>query len=140
MYSKIQPDLLIGLSDLIRRFYNVYEKELKNLKIKTNHASILHFVADHEGLTQHEIAKVSAMQRSSISLIISEMANEGLLVREKDEKDKRLARIYLTQEGKEIAKEIKSYFDQYCADHLKNFTSEEVELFFKLIEKIDYVL
>ena len=32
MYLKIQPDLLIGLSDLIRRFYNVYENELADLR------------------------------------------------------------------------------------------------------------
>ena len=103
MYLKIQPDLLIGLSDLIRRFYNVYENELADLQLKTIHASILHFVADHGGLTQQEIAKVCMMQRSSISQIITDMEIEGLLHRRKDERDKRLARIDLTQEGRRKA-------------------------------------
>ncbi len=140
MYLKIQPDLLIGLSDLIRRFYNVYENELADLQLKTIHASILHFVADHGGLTQQEIAKVCMMQRSSISQIITDMEIEGLLHRRKDERDKRLARIDLTQEGRRKAEIIKGYFDEYCEKHFKNFTEEELELFFALVKKIDYMI
>ena len=79
MYTTIQPDLLIGFSDVVRRFYTYYEKEIDALKIKETHAKIIHLIADHEGITQQEIANVSMMKRSTTSELLLKWSKQGLL-------------------------------------------------------------
>ncbi len=138
MYTVIQPDLLIGFSDVVRRFYTYYEKEIDALKIKETHAKIIHLIADHEGITQQEIANVSMMKRSSTSEIITEMVKAGLVERRGDASDKRVARIYLSAKGSETAAAIKTYFNEYCARCYKNFSEEEIEVFQMLITKFNY--
>ena len=135
MYTTIQPDLLIGFSDVVRRFYTYYEKEIDALKIKETHAKIIHLIADHEGITQQEIANVSMMKRSTTSEIITEMVKAGLVERRGDAS---VARIYLSAKGSETAAAIKTYFDEYCARCYKNFSEEEIEVFQKLITKFNY--
>lgn len=138
MYIAIQPDLLIGFSELIRRFYTYYEKEINALEIKETHAKIAHLISDHEGITQQEIANVSMMKRSTTSEIITEMVKAGLVERRGDANDKRIARIYLTEKGAQTAAAIKVYFDEYCARCYKNFSEEEIELFQQLMAKFNY--
>lgn len=138
MYYRVQPDLLIGLSQWVRRFYTAYKEELAVFKLKEVPAAILHLLSDNEGITQQGIANVTNMKRSSISEIITEMMNLGYVERRGNPKDKRVACIYLTPTGEKIAKQIKSYFDEYCTTHFKNFSEEEIDTFFKLIDKIDY--
>lgn len=138
MYTAIQPDLLIGFSDIVRRFYTYYENEINALDVKETHAKIVHLIADHEGITQQEIANVSMMKRSTTSEIITEMVKAGLVERRGDKNDKRLARIYLAPKGITVAQGIKTYFDDYCSRCYKNFTENEIEIFQQLIKKFNY--
>lgn len=138
MYTAIQPDLLIGFSDIVRRFYTYYENEINALDVKETHAKIVHLIADHEGITQQEIANVSMMKRSTTSEIITEMVKAGLVERRGDANDKRLARIYLAPKGVTVASGIKAYFDEYCSRCFKNFNEEEIELFQQLMKKFNY--
>lgn len=138
MYTAIQPDLLIGFSDIVRRFYTYYEKEINALDVKETHAKIVHLIADHEGITQQEIANVSMMKRSTTSEIITEMVKAGLVERRGDANDKRLARIYLAPKGIVVSQSIKAYFNEYCSRCFKNFSEEEIVLFQQLIKKFNY--
>ncbi len=138
MYFKIQPDLLIGFSEVVRRFYVYYEAEIKELHIKESHAKTLHLISDHEGLTQQEIANISMTTRSTTSEIISEMVKAGLVERRSDPQDKRVARIYMTEHGQVIAKHIREYFDEYCKRSYKNYTHKEIVTFEQLLQKFTY--
>lgn len=138
MYTKIQPNLFIGFSQLIRRFYVFYKKEINELDIKEMHASMVHLIFDHEGLTQQQLADLTMMKRSSISEIMSEMVKENLIERRKDPKDKRLSRIYLTDHGRRKARKIKDYFELYCIHCCKDFSEEEIQQFQLLISKFNY--
>ena len=138
MYTTIQPDLLIGFSDVVRRFYTYYEKEIDALKIKETHAKIIHLIADHEGITQQEIANVSMMKRSTTSEIITEMVKAGLVERRGDASDKRVARIYLSAKGIEINSCCTSIHHSEISRCYKNFSEEEIEVFQKLITKFNY--
>lgn len=138
MSQKINANLLIGFAELVRRFYVYYETQLQEMGIRETHAKFLHMISDHEGMTQQEIANFNMIKRSTTSEIISEMVKEDLVERKCDEKDKRLARIYLTHKGKEKAIKIKQYFDEFCLNCYKNFNDEEIELFQDLILKFNY--
>jgi DNA-binding MarR family transcriptional regulator len=56
---------------------------------------------DEEGLPATKIAPLLGMEPTSLSRLLKSMEDNGLVYREKDIRDKRVVKIYLTQKGKE---------------------------------------
>ncbi|CCM75877.1 MarR family winged helix-turn-helix transcriptional regulator [Rhizobium mesoamericanum] len=77
-------------------------RSLSELDIKTPHLDILINLYRFEGISQQELARKLLVGRSNMSMLLPQMEKRGLIKRRGDAKDKRVLRLFLTQEGRDI--------------------------------------
>ncbi|QFY60296.1 MarR family transcriptional regulator [Rhizobium grahamii] len=77
-------------------------RSLAELDIKTPQLDILINLYRFEGISQQELARKLLVGRSNMSMLLPQMEKRGLIERRGDEKDKRVLRLFLTAEGREI--------------------------------------
>jgi DNA-binding MarR family transcriptional regulator len=75
-----------------------------------------------EGTAVSQIANLLGVKSTSLSRMLNNMEELGLIYRKVDESDKRSVKIYLTdfgREKKQLAKQVVRSFNQYLMEHLK---------------------
>lgn len=77
-------------------------RSLAELDIKTPHLDILINLYRFEGLTQQDLARKLLVGRSNMSMTLPQMEKRGLIERRGDRQDKRVLRLYLTEEGRAL--------------------------------------
>ncbi|WP_157015466.1 MarR family winged helix-turn-helix transcriptional regulator [Mesorhizobium xinjiangense] len=56
----------------------------------------------HPGMSQHELARRLLVGRSNITMLMPQLETQGLLRRESDLSDRRVMRLYLTEDGEDL--------------------------------------
>jgi DNA-binding MarR family transcriptional regulator len=77
-------------------------RSLAELDIKTPHLDILINLYRFEGISQQELARKLLVGRSNMSMLLPQMEKRGLIERRGYEKDKRVLRLFLTEEGRSL--------------------------------------
>jgi len=67
--------------------------------LKIGQLDVLMNLYRHPGLSQHDLARRLLVGRSNITMLLPQLETQGLLRREPDENDRRVIRLYLTDEG-----------------------------------------
>lgn len=67
---------------------------------------VLACLVDNDGMMVTRLAKLSLMEQSRMTRIVGQMDTRGLVTRATDAEDKRRVRVFLTQEGREIAERL----------------------------------
>ena len=80
-------------------------RSLADLNIKPPHLDILVNLYRFEGISQQELARKLLVGRSNMSMLLPQMEKRGLILRRDDERDKRVLRLYLTQEGRKLSED-----------------------------------
>lgn len=80
-------------------------RALAPLDIKPPHLDILVNLYRFEGISQQELARKLLVGRSNMSMLLPQMEKRGLLERRPDLRDRRVLRLFLTQEGREISEQ-----------------------------------
>ena len=89
------------------------------------------------GIPVTKIAPQMGIEPTSLSRLLNTMENKGLIYREKDTVDRRVVNLFLTEKGlkfQKVSKRIVLAFNSFIFD---NFDEEELNVFFKVIEKIN---
>jgi len=95
---------------------------------------------DREGTPSTSIAPSLGMESTSLSRIMKTLEDNKLIYREKDRKDKRMVRIFLTEEGIEkrrIAKKVVSGFHELIAEEIPQ---SKLSMFFEVMESVNFVI
>ena len=89
-----------------------------------------------DGRNQEELAEVLKIDKGTTARAIRKLEDNGFIIREKDEKDKRSNRVYLTEKGKSIKDNIFFVLDQWDKKMSEQLDKEERELMIKLLKKV----
>ena len=89
-----------------------------------------------DGRNQEELADVLKIDKGTTARAIKKLEDNGLIRREKDEKDKRSNRVYLTEKGKSIKGNIFFTLNQWDKKMSEQLDKEEKELMIKLLKKV----
>ncbi len=77
-------------------------RALAPLDIKPPHLDILVNLYRFEAISQQELARKLLVGRSNMSMLLPQMEKRGLIERRPDAKDKRILRLFLTKQGREL--------------------------------------
>ncbi|MGI6315582.1 MAG: MarR family winged helix-turn-helix transcriptional regulator [Christensenellales bacterium] len=97
---------------------------------------ILHYLSNHDGCIQRELAEHNHHRAASISTVIDSMERTGLVERRKDEKDRRVFRVFLTEKGKRIHTSIKKVFNTMDTAMTGDMTPEERERLLSFLDRV----
>lgn len=90
-----------------------------------------------EGTAVSQIANLLGVKSTSLSRMLNNMEELGLIYRKVDESDKRSVKIYLTdfgREKKQLAKQVVRSFNQYLMEHLKQDDRQQL---IALLQKVN---
>lgn len=85
---------------------------------------------------QKDFEKKFDIRRSTASNILSLMEKNGLITRESVPHDARLKKIVLTQKAIDVHQQVEDSFSKMEEDIAEGISDEELDAFFKTIEKI----
>jgi DNA-binding MarR family transcriptional regulator len=130
-----------GVDPLSFRVFSAYMRSLhlhrqlmgKLLSGQDSHpgqAFCLRMLAANDGVTQRDLAEAMQLSRPAVTTMLQRMQKAGLIVRRPDETDQRLMRVYLTDEGRALADQMRKTFATYIStafDSMKPEDREELE-------------
>jgi DNA-binding MarR family transcriptional regulator len=91
-------------------------------------------------LTPSELATIERVQRPTATRVLGVLAERGLVRREADATDRRVARLKLTREGAAVLRRSRSRKNAYLARRLRELDAEELETFERAAELIERLL
>lgn len=95
---------------------------------------------DKEGTPSTSLGPKLGMEPTSLSRILKNLETEGLIIRKSDKKDKRVTKVFLTDQGLEkrkIAKEVVLELNHKVAE---SFNNQEIENYKKIMTKLNDVI
>lgn len=109
---------------------------LKGINLSASEYMCLRWIRKREGLSQEELRELLVIDKAAVTRLVSNLEKKGYVVRCKDEKDKRINRIFPTEktkEVKEIATATETHFYQWL---MEDIDEGEKEIFLKILKQL----
>jgi DNA-binding MarR family transcriptional regulator len=87
-------------------------------------------------MTIGELSQKMALACSTITDLIDRMEKSELVIRKKDEKDKRVVRVEVLQKGYDILEKVLEKRRGFLASKLKDFSIDDKEILNKVLEEL----
>ena len=110
--------------------------QLSQWGIHPGQLPMLWLLGTKEGLSQKEIAERLKVKPPTVTMTIRRLEKMNLLSRQQDEKDQRVSRIYLTDEGKECFEKIRGILHRNEELMCRGFDEAEICLMRRFFKQI----
>lgn len=97
---------------------------------------ILTYLMQHDQCMQRELADYYAIEPATVSRILVNMEEQGLLRRCSRQEDKRAAAVAITRQGREAFDRMQVHYKELEAKELDGFSTKEREEFRAFIERM----
>ena len=101
--------------------------QLSDVTLHPGQMPMLDILYRQEGLSQRETCSRLCIKPSTVTVSLQRMEKAALIYRVADAKDKRIQRIYLSDSGKEIHREVEKIRKEVGSVMLQGMTPEEVD-------------
>jgi DNA-binding MarR family transcriptional regulator len=91
------------------------------------HQKMLAYISNFPGTTQQEMVEKSGRDKAQITRLLKELEKRECIIRSKDQVDKRIFRIELTEKGHTIFNELRRHEDSIIEKLLEDFSASELE-------------
>jgi len=108
---EVLPDIDIAeiassVYDFLSATRRLMERPNQKLEISQSEIEVLQFVAQHPGCGVSDIARLRFLRASNVSATVRRLMNNGLVMRQANDHDKRAQDLYLTDDGIEMLNSI----------------------------------
>jgi DNA-binding MarR family transcriptional regulator len=106
---------------------NRYNQLVTEFGITQSIGYLLINIDEQEGTTVSQAAALLGLKSTSLSRMLNQLEETGLIYRESNKGDKRSVKIYLTELGKEkrhLARAVVKQFNNYLNEHIKEADKE----------------
>lgn len=142
--------MLLESKELIERYMAAYFTVTKRLHgeirevlqddLTMDQFQIIDYIVTRGNVTSTELAESFAVGKSSITAIITRLADKGILERTRDEDDRRVVYLSLTDRGLDNYKKAQAKIMETVSTYLVHFGQDEVEGFIRVFEKLANLL
>lgn len=124
-----------------RQIIKFFEFSLQNIRKKYNltkiEMDIISFLFNNPSYdTASDIVELRMLQKGNVSQAVDLLIKKGLLVKKIDTFDKRKIHLVLTENSNNITEEISNAKLKFKQQIFKNFTTEELNIYYYLNNKI----
>lgn len=111
-------------------------QNMDKLNLYPGQPKLLVLIKQNEGITQKELSEKNFVKPATITGMLNKLEANQLVTRIPDTFDKRVMRVYLTEEGKKLALQSELFMDNLVKKVFHNFTQEELNEYIRLTEKM----
>lgn len=120
---------LIYLRQLQNKIQKDFNEELKKFHLTSTYIGILILLFHHkEGYSMSELSRLTSVDNALMTRNIKELEKVNYIYRNRENDFQRKYHICLTEEGRNVAKDLEQLLEKRQKDFLKLFTSEEQEI------------
>ena len=101
---------------------------------------ILRYISQTKSCTSSELAEEFDVKKSAITAIINRMWEKGLIQRTRDEKDRRVVYLTLTDKGNQLYANCEERIIKLVESFIKKFDPIEIKQFIETYEKLNQIL
>lgn len=101
---------------------------------------VLRYIYKRGVCTSTELADVFAVNKSAITAMTNRLVEKGMIARGKDEDDRRIIALSLTERGKEWLVETEQKIYELVETMMTKLSHEEIEQFIQTYEKLAMIL
>ena len=109
---------------------------VREMGVQQGQMPIIMIVYGHNGCSQKEIAEQMGVTPPTVNVSIQRLEKADIVCRKRDEKDQRIMRVYLTENGRRIVGEIKQQSRDVEKVMFSNFSDAELCLMRRFFEQI----
>lgn len=124
----------------VYRNVNIILKEKIHSDITTDQFSTLQFIQKNNKCTSTEIATSFGVGKSAVTAQINRLFDKGLIERVRDEKDRRIVYLYVTEKGIELVNYTEKELYAAIGKYLAHFDEEEVKTFIYSLEELATIM
>ncbi|MEH7120767.1 MarR family transcriptional regulator [Neobacillus vireti] len=101
---------------------------------------ILRYISQTKECTSSELADAFEVNKSAITAIITRMTDRGLIERTRDQSDRRVVYLTLTEEGHTLYQSCQEKIEQLVQSIITKFEEKEIKNFIETYEKLALIL
>ena len=132
-----QQTAYMVLNDVSRMIFRRMKKGGESVGMKHGYRHILfHLAHGDDGGTQQDLVIHTRLSAPTISVSLSKMEIEGIVLRKPDKEDMRSVRVYLTDKGRALDQAMKKTIMEVEADFSEVLTEEEHAEMKRLLIKV----
>ena len=113
------------VSDAAKLLDDRVAKLTESHKLQTGARRVLACLSVRDGVSQLDLIRATHLKAPTISLIVQKMEHDGLITRKTDDLDMRLTRVYLTELGSRVIRNISEAVDHVEAAAMQDFSDDE---------------
>lgn len=135
---------------LIRRYESVSFSVVKKVEylmkdeisedLTNDQHAMLRFIQNYGPCTSTALADAFFVKKSAITAIINRLNEKGLITRQRDDNDRRVVYLTLSERGKKIYNESERKIHQLVEDMITKFSDDEITSFINTYEKLSKTL
>lgn len=124
------------VTELARCYRRVFDRRAKEIGLTRAQWQILGWLRRFPGIHQMELADALDIQPITLTRHLDRLERGGWVVRKLDRTDRRLRRLYLTDDSSTVVKRLRDLALQLRREALAGFTPEEHAALIKSLKKI----
>lgn len=125
---------------LMLKAYNAQKNKMRPfmqaLGLSAGQPKILSFLRMRDGCMQKDLAEYCNIEPATVSRLLNNMEERGLIARRIDDGNRRAVRISITETGKEIERRMRLHFQEVNRISLDGFSEEEGEQFIGYLRRM----
>lgn len=122
--------------DAARLLEDHVAKKTESHRLQSGARRVLAFLNVRDGVSQLDLIRATHLKAPTISLIVQKMEHDGLITRKTDDLDMRLTRVFLTEHGKNVNRDIHDAISDAENTAMRDFSDEEKEQLHRLLVRL----
>jgi DNA-binding MarR family transcriptional regulator len=130
----------VVISDVARLIRTAFDRRVRELGITRAQWLLLTRLHRHPGVSQSELAELMEVERASAGRMIDRMEANGWIERRAQNGDRRVKRVYLTEEAERVHRRIWRVAEDTVENALSDLSSAEAAQLMRLLGRVKATL
>jgi DNA-binding MarR family transcriptional regulator len=124
------------ISDVARMMRSSFDRRVRRIGLTRSQWLVLSLLYRHPGISQSELAEMLEVERAAAGRMIDRMQRRNWLVRRPDSADRRVNRLYLTPEAKDVQADMGRIAEEMLDDAMASLAVGERHLLTEMMERV----
>jgi MarR family transcriptional regulator, transcriptional regulator for hemolysin len=130
-------DIWLHAHNMIRSARQIINEHLRPLNLGSAEGNILlHLLMRGQEMGQEQLAEELDISKPAVSRALDSLEIKGFVTRQQDPNDRRVHRVRLTDQAREIGPAVKQAYNQLYVLAIQGISQEELEYFTKLFGRM----
>ena len=130
-------DIWLHANNMIRSGRQIINQQLQPLDLSSSEGNILlHLLTQGQGIVQEQLVEQLDVSKPAVSRVLHSLESKQYITRQRDAKDKRAYRIWLTEKARQIGPSIEQAYNHVFAVALQGISEDELDFFMMLFGRI----